>query len=62
MMYPITTKSSQSGLAAVEMLIVLPVLMLILDCTASGGNPGQDSSSDGPYTIVLYKDPSGEES
>lgn len=34
----------------------------ISDCTASGGNPGQDSSSDGPYTIVLYKDPGGEES
>lgn len=28
-------------------------------CSAGGGNPGQDSSDDGPYTIVLYKDPSG---
>ncbi|MCZ4295489.1 pilus assembly protein TadG-related protein [Vibrio sinaloensis] len=34
----------------------------ISDCTASGGNPGQDSSNDGPYTIVLYKDPGGDES
>jgi hypothetical protein len=34
----------------------------ISDCTASGGNPGQDSSSEGPYTIVLYKDPGGDES
>lgn len=34
----------------------------ISDCTASGGNPGQDSTSEGPFTIVLYKDPSGEES
>lgn len=34
----------------------------ISDCTASGGNPGQDSSNEGPYTIVLYKDPGGEES
>ncbi|MCG9598844.1 Tad domain-containing protein [Vibrio sp. Isolate25] len=32
------------------------------DCSARGGNPGQNSSSDGPYLIVLYKDPSGEES
>ena len=31
-------------------------------CSAGGGNPGQNSSDDGPYTIVLYKDPSGEES
>lgn len=31
-------------------------------CSVGGGNPGQDSSADGPYTIVLYKDPSGEES
>lgn len=34
----------------------------ISDCTASGGNPGQDSSNEGPYTIVLYKDPGGDES
>ena len=32
------------------------------DCSARGGNPGQNSSSDGPYLIVLYKDPGGEES
>lgn len=34
----------------------------IQDCTVSGGIPGQNSSNDGPYRIVLYRDPLGEES
>jgi len=34
----------------------------IEDCTVSGGVPGQNSNSDGPYRIVLYRDPNGEES
>ena len=34
----------------------------IEDCSSQGGTPGQNSSSEGPYLIVLYKDPSGEES
>ncbi|KHT49436.1 Tad domain-containing protein [Vibrio sinaloensis] len=34
----------------------------IEDCTVSGGVPGQNSSNDGPYRIVLYRDPHGEES
>ena len=38
MMYPTTTKSTQSGLAAVEMLIAVPVLMMILMSIAEFGN------------------------
>ncbi|MCK6262460.1 pilus assembly protein TadG-related protein [Vibrio sp. ZSDE26] len=34
----------------------------IEDCTVTGGVPGQDDSTDGPYKIVLYKDPLSSES
>ncbi|MGF1719969.1 pilus assembly protein TadG-related protein [Vibrio kyushuensis] len=34
----------------------------IEECTASGGVPGQDADTDGPYKIVLYKDPLSTES
>ncbi|WP_159654165.1 Tad domain-containing protein [Vibrio atypicus] len=34
----------------------------IEDCSALSGTPGQNSNSDGPYRIVLYRDPNGEES
>lgn len=34
----------------------------IQDCTVTGGVPGQNSNNDGPYRIVLYRDPLGEES
>ncbi|UPQ87486.1 pilus assembly protein TadG-related protein [Vibrio sinaloensis] len=32
------------------------------DCSAYGGTPGQNSDSEGPYLIVLYKDPDRRES
>ncbi|WP_394240371.1 pilus assembly protein TadG-related protein [Vibrio astriarenae] len=32
------------------------------DCSLVGGNPGDNSDSDGPYRIVLYDDPLSEES
>lgn len=34
----------------------------IEDCSVLSGPPGQNSDSDGPYRIVLYKDPNGGES
>ncbi|CAK4066649.1 Tad domain-containing protein [Vibrio sp. 16] len=34
----------------------------IEDCSSLSGTPGQDSDNDGPYRIVLYRDPHGEES
>lgn len=34
----------------------------IEDCTVTGGTPGDNSDTDGPYRIVLYKDPLSEES
>ncbi len=34
----------------------------LYDCSSIGGTPGQDSNSNGPYIIVLYKDPDGESS
>ncbi|OAJ92474.1 Tad domain-containing protein [Vibrio bivalvicida] len=34
----------------------------IEDCSVLSGPPGQNSDSDGPYRIVLYKDPNGDES
>ncbi|MGR5118538.1 pilus assembly protein TadG-related protein [Vibrio astriarenae] len=34
----------------------------IEDCTVSGGQPGDESDSEGPYRIVLHDDPLNEES
>ncbi len=34
----------------------------VQDCSVLSGPPGQNSDSDGPYRIVLYKDPNGGES
>ncbi|QIA64744.1 pilus assembly protein [Vibrio astriarenae] len=34
----------------------------IEDCTVTGGTPGDNSSDEGPYRIVLYEDPYSEDS